>query len=337
MTSDQVKQLISAGAFPQNSANTDLIETHISWILLSGDFAYKIKKPVHYSFLDFSTLEKRKFYCDREIELNKRLTEGIYLDVQAVIQQGDRISIGENSGTILDYAVRMTRMDSQKQMNVLLLANQITVTDLQKLARKIASFHQRTTVIEKKDPKEIQVKFKDLEKENEYLFRVGHADYCAIIDRAISSSDAFEEKFRPYFQERLASGFVRDGHGDLHCRNVFFLPEPQPFDCIEFNDDFRQVDVLNDVAFLCMDLDYFEKEDLSNWFVNYYDNAMHGRKTWIEQQLFIYFKAYRANIRAKINSLRAQSCQGAEADKYLVETGKYLQLLNRYLGLLFLR
>jgi len=336
MKSEQVNNLIREGSIPGNEGKLELIETHISWVILGEEYVFKIKKPVRYSFLDFSSLEKRRFYCEREIELNQRLTEGIYLDVLPVKERGDQYFIGNFSGELVDYAVQMIRMDSRKQMDFLLQKNQVLPQDLEKLAKKMALFHQKTTIISQKDQTDIQTKFRDLDKEQDYLIRAGHPQYGKIIDDAVRKSDAFHEKFRPLIQERLKSGFVRDCHGDLHTRNIFFLPEPQPFDCIEFNDDYRQIDVLNDIAFLCMDLDYFERDGLSGYFIDYYNGFNRTIRTRYDHQLFIYFKSYRANIRAKINSLRAQSTvQLGEVNRYLAETGKYLGLLNRYMGMLF--
>ena len=136
-------------------------------------------------------------------------------------------------------------------------------------------------------------------------------------------------------ERRLQAGFIRDCHGDLHTRNIFLLPDPQPFDCIEFNEDYRQIDVLNEVAFLCMDLDALGRSDLSDLFIQNYNQLFPTIKTPEDHQLFVYFKSYRANIRAKVNSLRARSSEDkSDREKYLAETGKYLHLMDRYIQML---
>ncbi len=334
MNREQVSQLIRDGEFADRQENPELIETHISWIILCRQFAYKIKKPVQYSFLDFSSLEKRKYYCGREIELNKRLTDGIYLDVQPVREQSGHFSIGSERGNLIDYAVRMHKLDRNKQMDNLLLNHQLSYTDLHNLALKMGSFHKKAEQVYSKDPCDIQGKFLDLGKEVIFLKDVHREDYCKLIEAAIKRSDEFNSQNSHLFEKRLKDGFVRDCHGDLHTRNIFFLPEPQPFDCIEFNDDYRRIDVLNEVAFLCMDLDYFNRSDLSEFFIQEYNQVNPAMSTEKELQLFFYFKSYRANIRAKINSLRAHSSENAaDAEKYLAETGKYLHLMNKYLAL----
>ena len=332
MVKEQINRLLSEGVFPDVSGKRELIETHISWVIVCGKFVYKIKKPIHYSFLDFSTLEMRKHFCNREIELNKRFTENIYLDIKTVREWQNNFFVGGNKGTIIDYAVRMNRLDMEKQMDHLLVMNKVRNSDIKNLAQKIAFFHKHTSIIYKKEYLDIKEKFNDLSTEKEYLAKQLGSKFKRIIRYAIEVSNLFIERNKGLLAARLNSGFFRDCHGDLHSRNIFLLPEPMPFDCIEFNDDFRQIDVLNEVAFLCMDLDAFGRQDLSDLFIDYYDRFFPTMKTSQDRNLFIYYKSYRANIRAKVNSLRAKSTRNNRAKKKaLAESKKYLLLMDRYL------
>jgi uncharacterized protein len=332
MTKEQIDKLILELQFRENSEKPELIETHISWVILYGRYAYKIKKSINYSFLDFSTLEKRKYFCEREIALNKRFTEYIYIDVQPVKENAGRYSIGEKEGETIDFAVKMRRVDTSLQMDVLLSKNKVTPVDIRNLAEKIASFHKRTTIIYDKDLLDVHKKFKDLEAEKAFLDKTLNKTSCAIIDHAVNASDLFIKRNTLLLVNRLRSGFFRDCHGDLHTRNIFLLPDPQPFDCIEFNDDYRQIDVLNEVAFLCMDLDASGRRDLSDLFMKYYNDYFPCMNNRADHLLFIYYKSYRANVRAKINSIRAQSA-GIETIKNdcLAQTEKYLTLMNEYI------
>ncbi len=336
MIQEQINSFLLEGEFPEVSAERELIETHISWVFICHRFVYKIKKPIKYSFLDFSTLEKRKKYCIREIELNKRLTDGIYLDVVPINRLNNHYKIGGNVGTVIDYAVRMLKMDRTKQMDQLLAQNKVTKSDIKNLAKKIAIFHGNTVIIHQKDVLDIQVKFNDLEAEREYLATQSNGStYAAIIGSAIKASDDFLNRNMDLLTGRLRAGFFRDCHGDLHSRNIFLLPSPQPFDCLEFNDDYRQIDVLNEVAFLCMDLDASGKKDLSELFLEYYNQffpSFPSMKSSKEHHLFVYYKAYRANVRAKVNSLRAKSAVNEkERTKALSEVDKYLRLMESYI------
>ncbi|MGB5205566.1 hypothetical protein [Eudoraea sp.] len=338
MIQEQINSLLLEGEFPEGSGERELIETHISWVFICHRFVYKIKKPIKYSFLDFSTLEKRKKYCKREIELNKRLTNDIYLDVVPINRLNDHYKIGGNVGTVVDYAVRMRKMDRTKQMDKLLVQNKVTKSDIQNLAKKIAVFHRNTVIIYQKDVLGIREEFNDLEAENKYLATQTYGDkYVTIIANAIKTSNTFIEKNKELLAGRLKAGFFRDCHGDLHSRNIFLFPSPQPFDCIEFNDDYRQIDVLNEVAFLCMDLDAFGKKDLSELFLEYYNQFFPSMKSSKERHLFVFYKAYRANVRAKVNSLRAKSAVNEkERTKALSEVDKYLRLMESYLKTLSL-
>src|ERR1022692_2129746 len=165
MTSEQINQFILKGKFPESTCKPELVETHISWVILCDQFVFKIKKPIRYSFLDFSTLEKRKVYCEREVELNRRLTDDIYLGVQPVKEYAGRYFIGIESGNIVDYAVFMRKQDRARQMDSLLAKEQVTRTDILNLAKKIADFHKNTTIIFEKDVVDVQKQFNDLKTE----------------------------------------------------------------------------------------------------------------------------------------------------------------------------
>lgn len=332
MTKEQINKLISEGEFPEISGQRELIETHISWVMVCDQFVYKIKKPIRYSFLDFSTLTLRKHFCEREIELNRRLTDNIYIDVKPICEWQGRLIIGSKEGTIIDYAVRMYKMDREKQMDILLLENKVTETDIRKLAEKIAFFHKNTDIIYKKNFLDIQEEFNDLRDEREFLTEQLDMNCSNIISHAIETSDKFIANNKGLLAARLAAGLFRDCHGDLHSRNIFLLPSPLLFDCIEFNDDFRQIDVLNEVAFLCMDLDAFDRQDLADLFVNYYNHFFPAMITDKDKSLFIYYKSYRANIRAKVNSLRAKSAENStDKTKALSAADKYLLLMDSYI------
>ncbi|HEY5369798.1 MAG TPA: hypothetical protein VIJ75_12490 [Hanamia sp.] len=332
MTKEHINSLLLNGKFPEETGKRELMETHISWVILCNQFVYKIKKPIQYSFLDFSTLALRLHYCNREIELNKRLTQNVYIEVLPVHEWHETIIIGGNKGTIIDYAVKMHKLDTEKRMDKLLTQHVVTELDIKKLAEQIAFFHKNTTIIYQKDLLDIREKFNDLEGEKEYLSKQLDSSFSAIIDRAVEFSNTFLNKNKTLIAKRLRDGFYRDCHGDLHSRNIFLLPDPVPFDCIEFNDDFRQIDVLNEVAFLCMDLDAFDRKDLSALFLEYYNHFFPTMKTANERALFIYYKSYRANIRAKVSTLRAKSAtRDEERTKSLTAVKKYLYLMESYL------
>lgn len=333
MTNDEIAKLISDRSFPSPCAAPALVETHISWVILCDEYVYKIKKPVQYSFLDFSTPDKRKYFCEREVALNNRLTDGMYLDVVPIRKTSSSFAIATREGPVIDYAVRMRRLNSDLQMDVMLRAGKVSDKQIRKLARRVADFHRHAHVVYPENIFDIGDKFNDLSGEKDFLSgHIGaHAGHTIV--NAIKKSEEFMRKHRDLLKRRVAEGFTRDGHGDLHARNIFLLDPPVIFDCIEFNDDFRRDDLLNEVAFLCMDLDAFGRPDLATLFMSSYQEHFTILRTAEEEKLFNFYKSYRANVRAKVNSLRARSAADAEKrDAALKESSRYLDMMDKYIG-----
>ena len=294
---------------------------------------------MYYSFLDFSTIELRKHFCERELELNRRFTENVYLEVLPIYETNNRYQIGAEEarlpggqGTIVDYTLKMRKLDTKKQMDVLVAKNEVSESNIEKLAERIADFHKKATIIYKNAVLDIKEMFNDLGEEKEFISQNLNSNYGHRIASAIEVSDSFLVTYEKVLHERLDSGFFRDVHGDLHTRNIFLLPDPLPFDCIEFNDGYRQIDILNEVAFLCMDLDALGRSDLSNLFIEHYNRLLPAIRNEAERKLFVYYKSYRANIRAKVNSLRARSATNkGDKAKALAEVKKYIDLMDKYI------
>lgn len=332
MIASQIDKLLTKGKFPEGTNQLMLVETHISWVILGDDFAYKIKKPIQYSFLDFSTVELRKHFCERELELNQRFSKDIYLEVLPIYQLAGSFIIGGTNGTLIDYTLKMRKLDPEKQMDILVLKNKVGESDIKNLAERIVDFHQKTSIIFKKEVSDIRKKFSALIEEKEFLTYNLNINSGKIIESGIKASNTFLNNNKTLLTTRLKEGFFRDCHGDLHTRNIFLLPEPQPFDCIEFNDDYRHIDILNEVAFLCMDLDALGRHDLCEMFITHYNTLFPTMRDEKEYRLFIYYKSYRANVRAKVNSLRAKSATDSTSKKKaLEEVRKYLRLMDSYL------
>ncbi len=332
MLKKQIDKLLKDGVFPEETRHKDLVETHISWVILCDNFVYKIKKPLHYSFLDFSSLSLRKHFCEQEVILNRRFSKNLYLEVLPVSFLEGYYYIGYDKGKVIDYAVKMRKLNPEKQMDYLLSKNRVKPIDIKNLAKEVATFHQTAQITGLKVDIDLRQKFNDLENEKDFLSKNLDIDAGRVIEKAIKRSDSFLDQITPLLKERLSQGFFRDCHGDLHTRNIFLLPAPQLFDCIEFNDEYRKIDVLNEVAFLCMDLDALQRKDLSTLFMDHYNSLFPVMRNKTEYQLFLYYKSYRANIRAKVNSLRASgSTDENSKSRALTEVKKYLSLMANYL------
>lgn len=332
MTRKEIDSLVCNGTFPEATQQRKLIETHASWVILCDAFVYKIKKPLKFSFLDFSTRELRKHFSERELELNQRYSKNLYLEVLPLFESNGRFRIGTDGNKPLDYALKMRKLDPEKQMDLLIAKDKVTEKDIENLAKSIADFHKDTKIIYNENRIDEGKNFNDLGSEKDFLSKALGSEYGSAVDRAIEASDTFLEENKKLLHDRLHSGLFRDCHGDLHTRNIFLLPKPQLFDCIEFNDEYREIDVLNDVAFLCMDLDVLGRKDLSNHLIDTYNRLFPTMRTKAERNLFVYYKCYRANIRAKVSSLRARNA-GDDSDRSeaFAEVKKYLDLMKDYL------
>lgn len=329
METEQVNELMRSGKYGGLPIKGKLIETHISWVILTKKWAFKIKKPIRYPFLDFSTLEKRKYYCERELHLNRRLTD-IYLNV-IPIKYRNGFSLGEGTGDIIDYAVRMKRLEAPKKMDEMIRANRINARHIERLAKKISQFHRETEVIDISfDLKQSKQIFNDILDVSDWAKEHLDNHYLTLIQEAVAYSDSFLEKFSNHIEYRVQSGFKRDVHGDLHAKNIFLYEEPIIFDCIEFNDDYRQIDVLNEVAFFCMDLEAFGRWGLSKFFMEKYVASFPCINGQEDEQLFLYYKFYRSSVRAKVNALRALQASENDSKYYSKEVIMYLDLMEKY-------
>jgi len=282
--------------------------------------------------LDYSTLALRKLNCEKELELNKRFSP-IYLSVQPISKfQGNWI-IGEPEGDIVDYSVCMLKMDSDKRMDLLLGKNKVKKDQVLLLAKQVVQFHRSAIVIQK----EIELDsmagiFNDLLSVSDIVSQFLDQKYGHQISTLVFWSDEFLASNIQRFKERIREEFTRDVHGDLHSRNIFLYKEPIIFDCIEFEESFRQIDVLYEVAFICMDLEYFGRSDFSDLFLKTYLSAFDCMPKAEDKQIFLYYKSLRANIRAKVNLLHAKSEPDSTRRNLKLKSGEaYLDLAISYM------
>jgi len=329
MNQKQIQELAQSGTYQGQPLEGELIETHISWVILTDEWAFKIKKPMEYPFLDYSTLEKRAHYCHQEVQLNSRFSD-IYHEVLPIRKRGGW-SLGDGGGEIQDYAVRMKRLDDTKKMDNMLAAGKVDNQHIDQLATEIARFHEQTEVIDVSlDLTAHKQLFDDILNVKDWVKENMEPQWADKILEGVLYSDTFLQKHQESMARRIENGFKRDGHGDLHAINIFLYQDPILFDCIEFNDSYRQIDVLNDVAFFCMDLEAKGEWDLSRRFMAQYNEQLACMNTEEDQKLFGYYKFYRASIRAKVNALRAMQQKGAEQEATLEEVKHYFELMESY-------
>ena len=337
MTATDIHSIITKKAFTYPTRECRLIETHISWVILTDAYVYKIKKPLQLSFLDFSTLASRKENCEREVHLNQRLAPEMYLTVLPIRKTNTQIVIGEGEGKIIDYAVLMKRMDESRQMDILLEKGIVLHQQITQLADKIADFHLKAVVIEEGEEwEELHEEFADISSVQKFLSEQFGTRANRLVEEMISYSYRFLSSKTNHIIERNQKGYIIDGHGDLHCRNIFLLDHPVIFDCIEFSDDFRYLDMLSEVAFLYVDLLRFGRDDLADHFCQEYFAKVRCIENEEDMQVFDYYKLYRANVMTKVNAIRTkEEMEAKKCYKFsLQKTKAYLSLCKRLFAIL---
>lgn len=311
----------------QRQLGAELIETHISWVLLADDLVYKIKKPLDLGFLDFSTLEKRRFYCDEELRLNRRLAPDIYLEVVAI---GDDGQLGATRA--VEYAVKMRRFPQSAQLDRMLQRGELQAAQIDAFARMCADFHSRVAVAgEESGYGEPQQVWRPVEENfaqiREHLAADRAGDTLAVIERW--SQQQFR-RLEPLLGKRKAQGFIRECHGDMHLRNLAWVEErPVAFDCIEFNPALRWIDVISEIAFLVMDLQERGEARLAQRFLNRY---LERSGDYAGLALLPFYQVYRAMVRAKVAAIRSDqpSLEAGERDEALAEVDAYLANARGY-------
>jgi len=331
MKKEEVEGIILNKAMPHPSPEMRLVETHISWVILADSFVYKIKKPLRLSFLDFSTLSRREYYCEQEVLLNRRLAPEMYLGVLPVTDDSGKVTIGGKTGEIIDHVVWMRRMDDRRQMDLLLAKGEVEVGQMHELAGILARFHKGARSAEVSETwEELHEEFADISGQGTYLDAHYMAGSGALLEEVIHWGYVFLKGIQSRIDERKEGGFVVDGHGDLHCRNIILGDSPVIFDCIEFSEALRTLDVLNEVAFLCMDLERFSRDDLSGAFLERYLALTGAIEKGADHLLFLYYKLYRANVRIKVLCIQIQENGVGSHPKEQELIGNYMRLFKRY-------
>jgi len=288
-----IKGLLSAAAYPHAVSRVELLETHISWVVLTGPFAYKIKKPVDLGFLDFSSLEKRRHYCEEELRLNRSWAPELYLDVVPITQVGGSARMG-GEGTPVEYAVRMRQFKQSARLDHLVEAGRLTHDDVLDLATEIARRHSAARRIEP-EPRLLATTTR-LIWDNFDALQGAIPD--PLLHRLRAWMRARIEAYGALMEARLESGFFRECHGDLHLANIVRLREGmRAFDCIEFNSALRETDVVADYAFLAMDFIARGAAGHAYVFVNRY---LEESGDYDGARLLPMYLLYRAMVRAKV-------------------------------------
>jgi aminoglycoside phosphotransferase family enzyme len=307
----------------------------MSFIFLTGEYVYKIKKPVNLGYLDYTTLEKRHFFCHQELELNRRLCPDAYLAVVPIVEKKGEPRI-EGRGKAIEYAVKMKQLPQDRMMDVLLLRGQVTLEMVARVAEKLVNFHQMAEANQKIAAfgrldiihQNTDENFAQTEK------YIGTSITAEEYQHIKNYTNNFIDSNASLFDKRVREDKIRDCHGDLHAAHVCFTAPDLIggiciYDCIEFNDRFRYSDVASEIAFLAMDLDRYQQAGLSRHLVNTYVGLSHDEELL---RLLDFYKCYRAYVRGKVESFKLDDPYIPEEEKAKVLTAaqSYFELAESY-------
>lgn len=329
--------MLEPWAFGPDVRKVTMLQTHTSWVFLTGKYAYKAKKPVNFGFLDYTTLSARRFFCNEEFRLNRQLSPDIYLEVLPVVERGRGLALG-GKGQVVDYCLKMVELPQSSIMTEQLRQNRVTFQHIDAIARIVADFHEhaeRGREVSRYGSSEI-VKLNWDENFAQTIEFRGRTVTFPAFDLIKARVERFISERRRLFGHRREAGYVRKCHGDLHSRNVFVGPEVHIFDCIEFNPRFSCCDVASEVAFMVMDLEYSGRKDLADFFVERYlvytgDSGL--------LRLLDFYKCYRAYVRGKVTSfnLNDPGISKPAKDRARAAATRYFKLSERYALALFER
>lgn len=326
-----IEFLCNRDSYEHRPDKVEHIQTHASDIFIVSPYVYKVKKPVNLGFLDFSTLQRREFFCEREVELNRRLCDDIYLGVESICEKNSGFCFN-GEGKVVEYAVKMRQLDDRYFLKNLLKEDKAEKEDFIRVVEKLERFYREQEVSreveENGKPVHVMESVDDnVKTSSDYIGKTISAPVYGAIDRF--NTKFFEEK-NDLFLSRIEEGFIKDCHGDLHLEHINICPESICiYDCIEFNDKFRHIDIASDIAFLSMDLDFKGHPAFSDLCVREISERMNDSSMY---ELLDFYKCYRAFVRGKVESIKSGEDEVPEQEREssLEKAGQYFRLALKY-------
>jgi len=325
-----IQALLEPSAYPEPPGAIEFKQTHISYLFFTQAYVYKIKKAVDFGFLNFTTVEKRKFFCHQEVALNRRLSPDVYIGVVEVNRENSRI-VFEGRGEVVEYAVKMRRLPSDRMMDSLLMADKVTGPMVRHIANVIADFHRNAeTNAHISGFGQLSV----IEQNTEENFIqtmnfIGRTITQKQFDEIKEYAHGFFKTRHGLFAKRIEQGLIRDCHGDIHAEHICITNGIYIFDCIEFNERFRYSDTAADIAFLAMDLDFYNCNNLSRIFCDAYIKASGDRDAGA---LLDFYKCYRAYVRGKVEGFKSRQKEVPAEEKGAagLKAKRYFHLAHMY-------
>lgn len=324
MAVDIVPFLLDPRSYSDRAATVEQIETHISRVFLLDEVVFKLKKPVRFEFLDFSTPELRRTACLDELRLNRRLAPHVYLAVVAVTRERDGELRIAGTGEPIDWLVKMRRLPSNATLEAALLRGGVAAEDLERLSALLAPFYRDAPAAET-DPRQYRSAIDRHVRANLAALAADGALDQTLLRRVHAGQLALLLLEPELFDQRVHRGRVIDGHGDLRPEHVVLTDPPVVFDCVEFNSEFRRIDVADELGFLDMECRQLGNADVGRELWERYAAAAGD---YVPERLLAFYRAYRACVRAKVSSLRAAQLSGDPAGAELRLAARYLELAD---------
>ncbi len=327
-----VEALLQPSAYPEPTGRVELVQTHLSWVFLTDRHVYKVKRPVNLGFADFTSLERRRFFCQEEVRLNGRLSSAMYLGVFPITREPDGGIAIAGRGDTVDYAVKMVRLPAGRMLDALVERGQASVEMMERIADRVAAFHAAAETGGRVD--EIGGSLETIRVNTEENFQqtapvIGQTITRKQYEAIVAYTRQFLAQRAPLFAARVRQGRIRDCHGDLHAGNICVEDGLYIYDCIEFNERFRYGDVAAEVAFLAMDLDVRGRPDLGRACVQRY--VAQARDDSLGE-LLPFYQCYRAYVRGKVTGFRLADAGLAEAEREGLrqQAQAYFRAAHRY-------
>ena len=317
------------GSYPHRPDTVRPVQTHISWVFIAPPFVFKVKKPVNLGFLNFSTLEKRRYFCEREVELNRRLAPEVYLGVVRIYKTASGFSF-EGEGEIVEHSVKMRELPHDGFLSELLAKGLVGEPEIDRVVLRLHRFYQSETPKPEIEQWGTPEKLKISTDENfaQVESFIGKTISAVAFEAIQHFTNQFYVANEKLFFERIQQHRILDCHGDLHLDHIHLSPEATTiFDCIEFNDRFRFIDIANDLAFLAMDFDFERRRDLGNLLLR---NAARDFGDSGMLKIANFYKCYRAFVRGKVGSIQASEPETVRPEEHRKQAARYFRLALQY-------
>jgi aminoglycoside phosphotransferase family enzyme/predicted kinase len=321
-----VEMLAQPAAYAERPVRVECVETHISLVFLTDRFAYKLKKPVRFDFLDFSTVALRHAACKEEIRLNRRLAPHVYLDVVPITSDHGRLRLG-GTGPPVDWVVKMRRLPAERTVDRLIRSGELTDGQVHQIGLLLTDFYQQLPPVAlRTDEYRREIEAHVLGNRDE-LMNTRHGLDANVARRVHEAQLRFLRLCPELLDDRVCDGRIVDGHGDLRPEHIYLAPQPTVIDCLEFNAELRQLDVADELSFLAMECAALDAERVGDAIIKHYRERS-GDQPGAE--LLSFYKCYRACVRAKVWALRAEQLDGDARQTALESAARYLRLADRY-------